>query len=245
MSAGDCCTSTCCSSQFQNPLAPNTIPIGKAIQILDNELHLRSISNTTDCRHLARHFSARKVDRFDELTHFFNVTNGLFRQSAFTLGLSTYHLAPLFRLSEMNVGVNMQIDQRSLEQKSIDLSNVTLYSLIGRNETTRELDNPSQRNSTASVIKLHPAERNFMVSVKHRWSPLWTTTVRLGTKAPKRLWSHVEYRHPSGTYEFVGEYGTQAHATGIQFSCLSNLWQRANYQIDGGLDLKVDKINPL
>jgi hypothetical protein len=240
MFAGDCCSTSCPVSPLRNVQQDNNIPTKKIIHVLDNELRLRSIMNDINCNHSISNSSAStNIGRFDELTNFFNIINGLFRQSAFTLGLSTYHLAPLFRLPEMNVGVNMHIDQQSFEQNKIDLlKNMTLYSLIGGNVTETIGKHDQQQNIPMGVIKFHTSDKNLMLSVNHRWTPSLTTTFRFGTAPQKRLWSQVEYRRSNETYELIGEYGVR-HLSSIQFNCLSCLWKRANYQVDGGIDLKV------
>jgi hypothetical protein len=246
MFPGDCCSNTCPSSISRNVHHDNNMPIKKTVHILDNELRLRSMTNNIDCNHSIPNSSSyiivqNNIGRFDELTNFFNIINGLFHQAAFTLGLSTYHLAPLFCLPESNVGVNMHIDQQSFEQQKIDLlKNMTLYSVIGGNKTNTVVNNDQQQNKPMGIIKFHPSDKNLMLSVNHRWTPSLTTTFRFGTIPQKRLWSHVEYRRPNKTYELIGEYGTR-HSSGIQFSYLSCLWQRINYQIDGGIDLRVKK----
>jgi len=237
MFAGDCCSNTCCSS---------SLPIKRTIHVLDNELRLRSITNNIDCNHSIPNSSTsintqNNIGRFDELTHFFNIINGLFHQSAFTFGLSTYNLAPLFHLPELNIGINMHINQQSLEQQKIDLvKNMTLYSIIGANEANTVVNNNQQQNKSRGIIKFHTSDKNLMLSINHRWTPSLTTTIRFGTIPQKRFWSHVEYQHPKETYELIGEYGTQ-HSSSIQFSYLSCLWQRMNYQIDGGIDLRVKR----
>ncbi|CAF0971148.1 unnamed protein product [Adineta ricciae] len=190
MSCGDCCSSS--------------YPIHRAIQILDNELRLRPILNPNH------------ATGFDELTHFFNIINGLFQQSALTLGLSTNRLATLLHLTELNVGVNLQMSQQKL-------TNTTLYSSLPN-----------------GVIKLHTLDKNLMCGINHRWTPSLTTTIRCGTKPQQQhLWSHVEYRCPVGSYEFTGEYTTQQQSSGIRFRCLSCLYHHVNFQVDGGLDLKI------
>ena len=190
MSCDDCCSSS--------------NPIHRVVQILDNELRLRPILNSNH------------ATRFDELTHFFNIINGLFQQSALTLGLSTYRLATLFHLPELNFGVNLQMSQQKL-------TNATLYSSIPN-----------------GVIKFHIPDKNLMCGINYRWTPSLTTTIRCGTKPQQQhLWSHIEYRCSVGSYEFTGEYATQQQSSGIRFRCLSSLYQHMNFQVDGGLDLKV------
>jgi len=247
MFCGDCCSNTCSSSLSQNVHHNPSIPVKKTVQVLDNELRLRSITNTIDCHQSILHSSTpitmqNNIGRFDELTHFFNIINGLFRQSAFTIGLNTYHLAPLLRLPDINAGIIMHIDQQTLEQHKIDLlKNITLYSLIGRNKADTFVDNNHQQNIPTGIIKFHTNDKNLMLSVNHRWTSSLTTIFRFGTRPQKKLWSHLEYRRPNGTYELIGEYGRQ-HSSAIQFSYLSSLWQRVNYQIDGGIDLRVKHI---
>jgi hypothetical protein len=139
----------------------------------------------------------------------------------------------------MNVGVNMHIDQQSLEQQKIDLlKNMTLYSIISRNEASTVVNNNQQQNKSTGIIKFHTSDKNLMLSINHRWTPSLTTTFRFGTIPQKRLWSQMEYRNPNETYELIGEYGTP-HSSSMQFNYLSCLWQRINYQIDGGIDVKV------
>ena len=218
--------------------------IKNTIQVLDNELRLRSIA-TNDNFHQSRSNSSRltitehSIGRFDELTHFFNIINGLFHQSALTLGLSTYHLAPLFRLPELNIGVNVNIDQQSLEQYKIDfLRDVTLYGVLGRQEASSSINRDHQQNKLMGIVKFHTSDENLMLGLTHRWSPSLTTTFRFRTVPQKKLWSHIEYRRPEDIYELIGEYSTQ-HSPSVQFSCLSCLWQRDHYRIDGGIDLRV------
>ena len=216
------------------------MPIKKTIYVLDNELRLRSLTNN-DYSNSNSSTSIPSIGRFDELTNFFNIINGLFYQSAFTLGLSTYHLAPLFRLPELNIGVTMSIDQQSFEQHQIDLfKNMTLYSMIGRNERSTWTNDDHRQSKLMGIIKLHTSDQNLMLGLNYRWSPSLMTAWRFGTARQNRLWSRVEYRRPKETYELVIEYGTQ-HSSTLQFSCLSSLWKRENYQIDGGLDLRVRK----
>lgn len=230
-------TNNCSSSSSRNMCYDNTIPIKKTVHILDNELRFRSIPNSFTSLNIQNN-----IDRFDELTHFFNVINGLFHQSTFTFGLNTYHLAPLFHLPEMNVGFNIHIDQQNLEQKKIDLlKNMTLYSIISSNKTNIIENNNQEQNQSRGIIKFHTSNKNLMLNINHRWTPSFTTTFRLGTIPEKRLWSHIEYRHPNVTYEFIGEYGT-SQLSSIQFSYLSCLLQRMNYRIEGGIDFKVGKI---
>ncbi|CAF1240163.1 unnamed protein product [Rotaria sp. Silwood1] len=179
------------------------------------------------------------IGRFDELTKFFNITNGLFRQTALTLGLSTYHLTSLLRLPEISIGFNMHIDQRSLEKVKIDiLKNITFYSLIGGNQASIVLNNVQQENIPMCIIKFHTSNKNLMFSVNHWWTPSLTTTIRFETIPQQRFWSYVEYRRPNETYELIGEYGT-GHISSIQFSYLSCLCQRVNYQIDGGINVRI------
>ncbi|UJR28905.1 hypothetical protein I4U23_010123 [Adineta vaga] len=239
MSSDYCCSNSCCISRPQNVYSNNTIsPKIRTIQILDNELRLRAIRNSLDCHHSI--LNSNSVDRYDELTHFFNLINGLFHQSAFTLGISTYHLASLLHLPEFNVGINMQIDQQNLEQYKLDLNNLTLYSLIGRNELNTVTNSFQQQNQLNGMIKFHTIDRNFMFGINHRWTPSLTTTFRFGRKTQqKQLWSHIEYRCLDGIYELIGEYGTRQQSSGIQFRCLSCLWRRMNLQIDGGIDFKI------
>lgn len=234
MFVGDCCSNNCPLSTSQNVYHDNHMPKKKTVHVIDNELRLRSLTNNINCNHsILNSTTSINIGRFDELTNFFNIINGLFHQSAFTLGLSTYHLAPLFYLPEMNVGVNIHIDQQSLEQHKIDLlRNMTLYSLIGGNETDAIVNKPM------GIIQFHTSDQNLMLSVNHRWTPSLTTTFRLRTTPQKKLWSHLEYRRPNKTYELIGEYGTR-HSSSIKFSYLSCLWKRFNYQIDGGIDLRV------
>jgi hypothetical protein len=233
-----------CSSPSQNVYHDSNIPIKKTVHVLDNELRLRSILDNIDCNHSIPNSSTpitiqNNIGRFDEFTNFFNIINGLFHQSAFTFGLNTYHLAPLFHLPEMNVGVNMHIDQQSLEQQKIDLlKNMTLYSIISGNEASTVVNNNQQQNKPTGIIKFHTSDKNLMLSINHRWTPSLTTTFRFGTISQKRLWSQMEYRNPNATYELIGEYGTQ-DSSSMQFNYLSCLWQRINYQIDGGIDVKV------
>lgn len=229
MVGGDCPSNNCCSSTSRNMYHDsNNMPIKKTVHILDNELRFRSIPNSSTSTNIQNN-----IGRFDELTQFFNIINGLFHQSAFTFGLNTHQLAPLFRLSEMNVGVNLHIDQQSLEQQKIDLlKNMTLYSIIGNNN--------QRQNKSRGIIKFHTSNKNLMLSINHQWTPSLTTTFRLGTIPQKRFWSHIEYRRPNVTYEVIGKYERQ-HLSSVQFSYLSCLWQRMNYQIEGGIDFKVNE----
>jgi hypothetical protein len=220
------------------------MPIKKIVHILDNELRLRSGTNNIDCHHSIPNSSTplNNIGRFDELTHFFNIINGLFHQSAFTLGLSTYHLAPLFHLPELNVGMNMHIDQQSFEQQKIDfLKSITLYSIIGGNEVNTVA---KRQNKPTGIIKFHTSNKNLMLGVNYRWTPSLTTTFRFGTIPEKRLWSHVEYRGLNETFELIGEYGARQPCS-IQLSYLSCLWQRMHWQIDGGIDLRVNNLNTI
>ena len=206
------------------------------LNILDNELRLRSISNTSKSITIQNN-----IGRFDELTHFFNIINGLFHQTAFTFGLNTYHLTSLLHLPEINFGLNMHIDQQNLEQFKIDwLKTLTFYSLINENHShSVQNNNVQQENIPIGVIKFHTSNKDFMFSLNHRWTPSLTTTFRFRTIPQKTFWSHIEYRHPNETYELISEYKMR-HLSNIQFSYLSCLWQRVNYQIDGGIDLKVN-----
>ncbi|CAF0746182.1 unnamed protein product [Adineta steineri] len=189
-------------------------PIKKTIQVLDSELRLRSLTNSSDCR-------------FDELTNFFNIINGLFHQSAFTFGLSTDKLTSLLQLPRINVGINMQ-------QYKLDLlKNITFYSLIGRNET----------NTSTGIIKFHTYDKNLMLSINHRWTESLTTAFRLRTKPQIKFSSHIEYHYPKGICELISEYETQQHSSNIQFSYFACLWQQMNYRIDGGIDFKVKNNN--
>ncbi|CAF1260418.1 unnamed protein product [Rotaria sordida] len=212
----------------------------KTVHILDNELRLRSITNNFISKSCTSITIQNNIGRFDELTHFFNIINGLFRQTALTLGLSTYYLTPLLHLPEINIGLNMHIDQQNLEKFKIDIfKNMTFYSLIGgEKQTGMILNNDQQQNIPICIIKFHTSDKNLMFSINHQWTSSLTTTIRFGTIPQKRFWSHVEYRRPNETYELIGEYGTR-HISSIQFSYLSRLWQRVNYQIDGGIDVRI------
>lgn len=232
-----CC---CCSSPVTRRIIDdiNNISGKKTIYVLDNELRLRPMINQSNSSLSIT--NQNNIGRFDELTHFFNIINGLFYQSALTLNLSTYHLSPLFRLSNMNIGVTVNLDQQTLEQQKIDLlQNMTIYSIIGRStENSTMNDNNKQSNST-SILKFRTSDQNFTFGLHHRWTPSLSTMLRFGTTTgSKRFWSRIEYRRPKETYEFIGEYDTE-HPPNFQFNCLSCLWKRNNCQIDGGFDLRV------
>jgi hypothetical protein len=226
----DCHSNTCSSSSPPKGTVyeDSNTSIKKTIHILDNELRLRSLTNNLNCNHSSSNsiISQNNIGRFDELTNFFNIINGLFHQSTYTLGLNASHLASLFLLPELNIGVNINIEQHQIDL----LKHMTFYSVLGR------------PNKQMGIVKFHTSDKNLMFGVNHRWSPSLTTTFRFGTVPQKRLWSQVEYRNLNETYELIGDYGRQ-YLSNIQFSCLSNLWQGNNYQIDGGMDIRVQKTN--
>jgi hypothetical protein len=221
----DCRSNTCSSSSPKGTVHQDSnTSTKKTIHILDNELRLRSFTNNINSNHSSSNSitTRNSIGRFDELTNFFNIINGLFHQSTFTLGLNKN---PLFLLPELNIGVNMNIEQHKIDL----LKHLTFYSILGR------------QNKLMGIIKFHTSDKNLMFGVNHRWSPCLTTTLRFGTVPQKRLWSHLEYRDSNQTYELIGEYRTQ-YLSSVQFSCLSCLWKGNNYQIDGGMDLRVQKM---
>jgi hypothetical protein len=139
----------------------------------------------------------------------------------------------------------MHIDQKSLEQQKIDfLKSITLYSIIGGNEVNTVANNDQRQNKPTGIIKFHTSNKNLMLGVNYRWTPSLTTTFRFGTIPEKRLWSHVEYRGLNETFELIGEYGARQPCS-IQLSYLSCLWQRMHWQIDGGIDLRVNNLNTI
>ncbi|CAF2554358.1 unnamed protein product [Rotaria sp. Silwood2] len=239
MCISNCCPNTYSSSVSRNVCHDSNMTFKKTVHVLDSELRLRSITNSFISNSCIPNTIRNNIGRFDELTNFFNIINGLFRQTALTLGLSTYHLTPLLHLPEINIGLNLHIDQQSLEQFKIDiLKTMSFYSLIGGNQTNVVLNNAHQQNIPMCIIKFHTSDKNLMFSVNHQWTSSLTTTIRFGTIPQKRFWSHVEYRRPNETYELIGEYGTR-HISSIQLSYLSCLWQRVNHQIDGGIDIRI------
>lgn len=194
----------------------------RTLYVLDNELRLRSIIHPNS------------LGRFDELTHFFNMINGLFYQSALTLTLSTSRLASLFRLSDLNIGLTLSLDQQNVDF----LQNMTIYSIIGTNVEYPSINDEYRQRKTMSIMKFQTSDQHLMFGINHRWSSSLSTMLRFGTATSKRLWSRIEYRRPNETYELIGQYNKE-HSSSLQFSCLSRLWKRQNCQIDGGFDLRV------
>ena len=228
------CSCSSPSSTRRTTSEINPIPMKRTIYVLDNELRLRSMTNDNNSNSSRSITHQNSIGRFDELTHFFNVINGLFYQSPLRLGLSTYRLAPLFRLSDLNIGLTL-----SLEQQKVDfLQNMTIYSIIGRNVENPTNNHDHRQNKSMGIVKFQTSDQNLMFGINHRWSSSLSTMLRFGTPSSKRLWSRVEYRRPKETYELIGEYNKE-HSSSVQFSCLSCLWKRENYQIDGGFDLRV------
>lgn len=234
-----CCSCSSPSSTRRTTSEINHIPMKRTIYVLDNELRLRSMTNDNSSNSSKSITHQNTIGRFDELTHFFNVINGLFYQSALTLGLSTYRLAPLFRLSDLNIGLTLSLDQQNLEQQKVDfLQNMTIYSIIGRHVENPTINHDRRQNKSMGIVKFQTSDQNLMFGINHRWSSSLSTMFRFGTASSKRLWSRVEYRRPTETYELISEYNKE-HSSSVQFSCLSCLWKRQNYQIDGGFDLRV------
>ena len=233
----------CSSSSLERRLTDDIKKISekRMIYVLDNELRLRPMINNSNSDSSASIVKQTSIGRFDELTHFFNLINGLFYQSTFTLSLSTYHLSPLFRLSNLNMGVTISLDRQSLEQRKIDfLQNMTIHSIIGRNAENSTITTDDRQSKLTGIMKFQTSNQNLMLGLDHRWSPSLSTMLRFGSTASKRLWSRIEYRSPKETYELIGEYGAE-HSSNFQLNCLSCLWKRKNCQIDGGFDLRVRK----
>lgn len=188
----------------------------KTIQILDNELRLRSLTN-----HIVNH-----IGRFDELTHFFNVIIGLFHQPSITFGLST------LSLSEFNLGMNMYLDENNFKHEKIDFfRNLILFGLIGNNSR--------RTNQPLSSIKFHTLDNNLIFNVNYQWTPSLMTIFRLRTMPQKRFSSQLEYKRANETFELLGTYD-ERNLSSIQLSYLSSLWTRKNCQLDGGIDLRVN-----
>ena len=237
MFANDFYPRTCAASLSPDGLILHrNVPMKRTVKILDNELRLRSTKNT------ALNLTSRNtIGRFDELTHFFNLTYGLFRQSTFTFGLSTQRSKASLPLSNVNLGMNMHIDHASFEQSKVNLlKNVTFYSVLQKNGVGQTVVDDSQPHPFVGIVKFNTAESNLMLSMNYRWTPFLTSTLRCGTAPQSRLWSHVEYRHPLQTYELIAEYLFK-HSFHVQCSSLSCLWKNSHCRLDGGLDLRVKR----
>ena len=217
----------------------------KTRRILDNDLRLRSFPGTTDDRHAIIRSLFPPVGRFDELTDFFNVINGLFRQSALTLALGTPLLTPLPHLSKINMGLNMNINTSGVEHRPTGLlDNVTLYGLIDRDDDQSIVTTGQRHYLPVGIGRFSSADRSWMLDVNHQWTSSLTSAVRFGTMPDYRLRAQVEYRRPNETGECIAEYILR-HSTHLQLSYLSRLWQGNHYRIDGGFNLRVVSITEM
>lgn len=208
----------------------------RKIQILDHELHLRSISDSFVRSHLYQGSRAlidvrRRIGRFDELTHFFNLIHGLFHQPALTFGLCTHSFTPWARRLNINFGLNAYIDTPNQRVEQIDLlRNLTLFATLDRNDQEDFIP--------ISLVRFNTLNRNFMFGINHRWTPSLISTFVFGTKPETRFSSRLEYRHAHTNCEIIGQY-SDSRVSSLQLNYLSCLRYRDTYCIDGGFDYRV------
>lgn len=211
----------------------------KARRILDNDLRLRSFPGTANDHHAVIRPFFSPVGRFDELTDFFNVINGLFRQPVLTLALGTHLLTPLPHLSKINMGLNMNINTLGVEHRPTGLlDNVTLYGLIDRDDDQSIITMGQRHYLPAGIGRFSSADRSWIFGVNQQWTSSLASALRFGTTPDYRLRAQVEYRRPNETGECITEHILR-HSTHVHLSYLSRLWQGNHCRIDGGFHLRV------